>query len=289
MKAPAPCPEEQGLYAYHVLRVAVEVFGKRPAELSAVELRSARAQADKTRALEDVALSSPEGARVSVPEAAVTAGVERIKARYATEEDFHAAMRDSGLKEDDLRRALWRELAFDAVMTLVGDGAAPVTDEEIALFYAGHPERFVRPELRTARHILITINPDYPDNTPEAAHARILKLWSEAAAEPGKFAHLALQNSECPSALDGGLLGQVPPGKLYPSLDAVLFQLAAGGIGGPVESEAGLHILYCEDIQPGAALTLDQARGKIRDYLMLQRRTARQKAWLGSRFEGRSP
>jgi len=280
MKASAFESGDKGLYAYHVLRIAVEVFGQQPVDLNPEQLKAARAQADKTRALEDLALSSPEGARISVPDAAVGAGVAQIKARYEDEAAFHAAMHSSDLTERDLRRALWRELAFDAVMTLAGEGVDAVSDADVADFYARYPERFVRPELRTARHILITINPDYSENTPEAAHARINDLYEEAQAAPEKFAALATKHSECPTALDGGLLGQVPPGKLYQSLDAVLFQLDPGGVGGPVETEAGLHIITCDDIKPGATITLDQARDKIREYLMAERLKARQKAWL---------
>ena len=280
MKAPALHADNKGLFAYHVLRVAVEVFGKQPASLSPEQLKTARAQADKTWALEDMALSSPEGARVAIPDAAIDAGVAHIKARYEDEDAFIAAMHSSDMTERDLRRALWRELAFDAVMTLAGDGAEPVTDAEVEAFFADHPERFVRPELRTARHILITINPDYPENTSEAAHGRIHALFKEAQDHPDDFAALAIKHSECPTALEGGMLGQVPPGKLYDSLDAVLFQLEKGSVGGPVETEVGLHIVYCEDIQPGAHISLEQARNKIREYLTGERRKARQKAWL---------
>lgn len=281
MKMPALNSTDKGLYAYYVLRVAVERFGKQPGELEPEQLKSAQAQADKTLALEDIALKSPQGARISIPDAALDAAVRQIKARYEDEETFHAAMRESGMTESALRRALWRELAFDAVMSLVGDDVEPVSEAEVEAFYAEHPERFVKPELRTARHILITLNPQYPDNTQEAAYARIHALMVEAQAHlhPEKFAQLALQHSECPSALDGGLLGQVPPGKLYASLDAVLFQLAPGQVGGPVETEAGLHIIYCEAVQPGCVIAYAQASDKIRVYLMAERRKARQKAW----------
>lgn len=280
MKVPSMNSTDNGLYAYHVLRVAVERFGKQPAELSAEQLKSAQAQADKTLALENLALSSPQGARISIPDAALDEGVRQIKARYDDEDTFHAAMRSGGLTEAALRRALWRELAFDAVMSLVGDGVPAVSDDDVEAFFAENPERFVKPELRTARHILITINPEYPENTPEAAHARIVALVAEARKAPETFAQLALQHSECPSGLDGGQLGQVPPGKLYASLDAVLFQLKPGDIGGPVETEAGLHIILCEDVHPGGVITLDQAREKIRDHLIEGRRKTQQKMWL---------
>lgn len=262
--------------------VAVEVFGKQPSDLAPEQLRVAQTQAGKTCALEDKVLATPEAARVSVPDTALDAAVAQIKARYEDEAAFEAAMRESAMTERDLRRALWRELAFDTVMTLVGDEIDPVTDAEVETFYAENPDRFVKPELRTARHILVTINPDFPDNTPEAAHKRIRDLYDQGCRAPANFAELAEKNSECPSALDGGMLGQVPPGKLYDSLDAMLFQLKEGEIGGPVETEAGLHVILCESIEPGADISLADAREKIRAHLTAQRRKARQKAWIAS-------
>lgn len=280
MKVPAIDPADRGLYAYHVLRVAVDVFGKPPAELSAEQLKAAHTQADKTRALEDLALSSPQGARITIPDTALDAGVAQIKARYPDEDTFYTAMQNSGLTERDLRRALWRELAFDAVMSLIGDGAEPVSDAEVEAYHADHPERFVKPQQRTARHMLITINPDYPDNTLEVAHRRIRQLYQQVCEDPSRFGELAMKHSECPSALDGGSLGAVPPGKLYESLDAVLFQLDAGEVGGPVQTEAGLHIIYCEAIEPGSMISLDQARAKIHAHLLAARRKTRQREWL---------
>ncbi|MBF0246483.1 MAG: nitrogen fixation protein NifM [Alphaproteobacteria bacterium] len=274
--------QDPGLFAYHVLRVAVEVYGKQPSELTAEQLKIAHAQAGKTRKLEDRVLASPEGTRMAVPDVAIDAAVRQIKSRYENEAGFVAAMAESGMCETDLRRALWRELAFDAVMSLAGNGTDPITDAEVEAFYADHPERFERPELRTARHILITVNPEFPENTPEVAHKRIAEIHAQAEASPETFGELATQHSECPSALEGGLLGEVPPGKLYPNLDAALFHLAEGEISRPLETEAGLHIVKCEAIRPGAHLSLDQVRGKIREQMSALRRKAKQKAWIAS-------
>ncbi len=274
---------DPGLQAYHVLRVAVEIFSKQPSELTPEQFKIARERALMALELEDLVLLSAPAARISVPLVAVDTAFDQVRSRYDDSASFEAAMRDGGLSQDDLHRALWRELTFDAVMNLMGNGdddADALTDEDVEAFYANNPKRFQKPEVRTARHILITINPQYPDNTPEVARARIEKLSEELAAHPENFAYLAEKNSECPSALEGGLLGRTLQGKLYPSVDAVLFHLPEGGVGGPVESEAGLHLVLCEKIEPATAIPLADVREKIRTYLNGQRRKAKQKAWL---------
>lgn len=50
--------------------------------------------------------------------------------------------------------------------------------------------------------------------------------------------------------MEGGLLGNVTPGKLYPELEPVAFALTAGQISPVVESEIGFHILRCDEIHP---------------------------------------
>ena len=98
--------------------------------------------------------------------------------------------------------------------------------------------------------------------------------------KPYKFADLALKHSECPTALQGGVLGIVPRGKLYPELDAVLFSLKVGAISDIVESEIGYHLLLCKQIQKAETLSLQKATPKIRQLMNDRSRQACQRAWL---------
>jgi nitrogen fixation protein NifM len=96
------------------------------------------------------------------------------------------------------------------------------------------------------------------------------------------FAELALKHSECPTALQNGLLGTVGRGKLYPELDAMLFQLAADEISAVVESEMGFHVLHCRKIYPANTMTLEQARPRIRQSLQDRAKMKKQRQWIAS-------
>ena len=148
------------------------------------------------------------------------------------------------------------------------------------LYYEMNKERFRQAETRTARHVLITINEEYPENSRENALQRIRQVAAQATGNPKQFAKLARQYSECPTAMEGGKLGTVPRGQLYPQLDTVLFNLFNGQASEPVESEIGFHVLLCEQIFPARTIALSQARPQIR--ALLQERAQRncQKAWL---------
>lgn len=153
----------------------------------------------------------------------------------------------------------------------------PVTDEEVERFYHAHPERFQRGETRTVRHLLITLNDDFPENTREQAWARAEALAASLDGDPEGFAAAAERYSECPSALHGGLVGRVPPGQLYAELDAALFAMAEGEVRGPVETAMGLHVLLCEAIHPPDTVPLDDCREHLRAILEEQRAEAVQR------------
>lgn len=275
-----PSADERGLHAYHILRAAVEMFGRQPGELEANQLSSATQRAEQARALEDLVLASTNGRRVTVPSVEVDDAVERIQQRFDDEIAFEQALLESGVTVTDLRRALWRELAFDAVMGMIGDEADPVSDAEVEAYYTDNPKPFHRPEQRTARHILITINDDYAENTAEQATLRINAIKDHLTQNLSDFATQANTHSECPSALEGGLLGHFPSGKLYSEIDEVLFAMAEGELAGPIQTEAGLHLVMCEKIEPASVITLEEAREKLRQHLSDKRRKAHQQAWI---------
>ena len=153
------------------------------------------------------------------------------------------------------------------------------------LYYQYHPEQFRRPETRLVRHILITINDTIPENTREAAGKRAAEISARLAKEPQRFEEQALKHSECPTALDGGKLGDLPRGKLFPELDQALFEMKAGEVSGVLESELGFHILRCDAITEAGVLGYDQAKQHIRKLLEQKRKRARQQAWMKELLE----
>ncbi len=148
------------------------------------------------------------------------------------------------------------------------------------LFYYMHKDKFSQPETRTARHILITINDEFAENARDAVLEKMAAIRKRVTAKPKRFAEQAMKHSECPTAMNGGLLGKLPKGQLYPELDAVLFNMNDGGISDVVESELGLHILYCEQIHPAGPVSFKEAEPRIREKLTKRRMRMCQKSWL---------
>lgn len=273
-------PMSEQAVAYLELKAAQNLFGKAPTALEAEQREHVRKMAAKQFGLEARVLAAPEARDAMVPPASLAAAMAEIRKRYAAESDFHADLQHNGLDEAGFMDALERELMVEAILEKVGTRAAQVSDIDVELYYQYHPDQFRRQETRRVRHILVTVNDDLPDNTRSVVQSRIEAIAARLARDPKRFEEQAMKHSECPTALQGGLLGDMPRGQLYPELDAALFLMGEGQISEPLESPMGLHLLRCDAITPAAVLTLKEARGPIRTLLEQRRKRTCQGAWM---------
>lgn len=266
--------------AYYQLKAAQALFSKSCAELDEAESERVRKVALRYAAIESAVLGSGEARGVCLPAGAVDAAVAEIRGRYEDEEGFRVALSGAGLDPQRLGAALQRDLLVDLVLERVGARTEPIGKTETEIFYYTHLERFRRPERRTARHILVTVNDTLPDNTRAQAGRRIGEIARRLRDKPHRFEEQALKHSECPTALDGGLLGAVARGQLYPALDQALFEMSAGAISGVLESELGFHVLRCDLIDPERTLGFDEVSDALRARLTEERARRETHQWL---------
>ena len=268
------------LEIYNLLRAALSLFKKSPYELAEAELSQARTQAVNEFRIESKVLNTPEAAAVIITEQELQQAYQEIQGRYSSEDAFLGDLEKNRLDKDSLLAALHRQCKVNTVLELVAGRAPAISDADIGIYYHLHAAQFNLPERREVSHIFISINPDYPENTQETALSRAQELADKLRKKPHKFADLALRHSECPTALQGGVLGTVPRGTLYPELDAQLFNLKAGEVSEAVKSEIGFHVLLCKGIYKSETLSLAKATPKIRKLLEERARSSCQRAWL---------
>jgi nitrogen fixation protein NifM len=266
--------------AYLVLKTANSLFGKSTAALSAEELEQAARLAARQLDLEAKVLSSPEACDVAVPEATIQAALAEVRGRYTDDEAFQNDLGGNGLSVAQYADALAREMKVDAILEKVASRSVKVSDVDADLYYQFHLDEFNRPEIRRARHILVTVNDSLPGNERETARIRIDEIAARLAKDPKRFEEQALKHSECPTAMQGGLLGDVARGKLYPELEEVLFALPPLTLSEVIETELGFHILRCDEVIPAGPVPLTQVRGKVREMLEARRRRICQNAWI---------
>ena len=268
--------------SYTLLRTSLALFKKQPEDLQATELEQAKTQAANEFTIESRILKSPEAGSVIISDHELQAAYQEIRDRYEDEETFLSDLNKNHLDENSLRAALFRQCRVNVVLEMIASRSPTINEVEIGIYYHLHKEQFHLPELREAAHIFISINPDYPENTYDMALSRSQELYTKLQKKPYKFADLALKHSECPTALQGGTLGIVPKGKLYPEIDAVLFNLKNGEISQPVQSEIGFHLVLCTKIQKAETLSLQKATPKIQQMMTDRARQKCLRAWLSS-------
>ena len=267
---------------YTLLRAALALFKKTPDELQSDELRRAEVQATNEFKIESRILNAPEAGAVIISDKELQDAYQEIRDRYEDDDSFFSDLEKNRLNHESLSAALYRQCRVNVVMELIASRSPDINEVEVGIYYHLHTEQFNRPEQREACHIFISINPDYPENTREMALSRIQEISEKLQKKPYKFAELALKHSECPTALQGGVLGVVPRGKLYPELDAVLFKIKAGEVSEVVESEIGFHLVLCKQIKKAETLSLQKATPKIREIMKDRSRRTCQRAWLAS-------
>jgi peptidyl-prolyl cis-trans isomerase C len=134
-------------------------------------------------------------------------------------------------------------------------------------YYEANRRRFRSPDLFEAAHILIAAA---PGDAEARARSRLIAetLLAELQQRPEAFAEMADRHSDCPSARQGGNLGQVGPGQTVAEFEQALRRMTPGSVHGePVESRYGFHIVRLERRIDGQELPFELVRGRIADYL----------------------
>jgi len=142
-----------------------------------------------------------------------------------------------------------------------------VTDEEIGEYYNANRSEFETPKTVEARHILIKVAADAPEEAVEKARARAVEILDMVKA--GKdFAELAAQYSEGPSKNNGGYLGTFKKEDMVAPFAEKAFSMQAGEVSEPVRTRFGWHLIKVEKVNEASTQSLQEAKGRIRDKLL---------------------
>jgi len=271
---------EDQLLSYLAFKIAAARFSRPPSGLEPQQRKAVMAQARCQYELEEKVLAAPDSQHVFIPESTLTDTWLRMKARYDSEQEFDSSLAQLDMSPESYRQALERELRIDAILEKVAEQAGTVSEEEALAFYQHHPDKFTLPEKRQARHILITLEDRLGEAGESEALRQMERILTEMKEDGSNFGDLALRYSQCPTAVEGGRLGAVPPGVLYEELDRALFCMAEGSISQPLRSPLGYHLLSCDKVIPAEHTSFAQARDKIIEFLADAKRSRAQRQWM---------
>jgi len=153
------------------------------------------------------------------------------------------------------------------------DTGLDVDDQAIQELYESQSAKYVTPEERRARHILISLQPDADEATAQAALKTALSVTTRL--ESGEsFEQLAKELSDDPgSASSGGDLGFFGRGLMAPEFEAAVFGMQPGERSKPVKTAFGFHIIELMEIKPEVAVPLEEVRDELVDQLLAEERS----------------
>jgi peptidyl-prolyl cis-trans isomerase D len=144
----------------------------------------------------------------------------------------------------------------------LGDISATVqvSEAELAARYEQEKSKYVQPETRQARHILIAVD----DPAQDAARAAVAQDLYKQIQGGADFAALATANSQdTASARNGGDLGWAGRDTYVQAFGDKLFSMKEGEVSEPVKTEFGYHIIRLEGIRPETGLTFENVRNEL--------------------------
>ncbi|AJY45074.1 peptidylprolyl isomerase [Martelella endophytica] len=140
-------------------------------------------------------------------------------------------------------------------------------DAECRRFYDNNRDRFRSEPIFAASHILLAANPA-DEAARRRARAEAEQMIADLEVGTVDFGELARARSACPSAQQGGNLGQLTPGSTVLEFEAVLMRLPEGEVtGSPVETRYGFHIIRMDRRIEGEQLPFDAVRPRIAAWL----------------------
>ncbi len=262
--------------AWTELKLSWELHSRPPEKLAAPERERLQGTLKRQVQLESLILASEEAMCAIIPPGAVEERLAAIHLRYPSKSEMLADLKRLGMSEASLGVELTRDLVIENTLERINSRIPQASETDAEIFYHLNPKRFLQPEIRLVRHILVTFN-DAAES--RSAYALLAQLRARITDEKA-FADAALRHSHCPSALEGGRLGWVKRGQLYTEIDQAVFSLTAGELTQVLHSEVGWHLARCDEITAEKQVAFTECRQAIVDHLNAERCKRGLQQWL---------
>lgn len=188
-------------------------------------------------------------------------GRKKLVDEMVNQELFYFDAIDSKLDEEDMfkqeieyiKTNVLKQYAIRKMLSTVS-----VEEKELEDFYNENKERFNKPALAKASHILV--------KTKEEAE-NIEKEIKEGL----EFEEAASKYSTCPSASNGGDLGEFEKERMVPEFGEKVFSMNEGEISEPVETQFGFHLIKLVKLSQPSISSFEEVKDEIQKTLVLKR------------------
>ena len=185
---------------------------------------------------------------VTATDEEIDAAVARVKGQYnlSTDAEFEAALAQTGLTKDELRRQMRENITLQKVIGREVAARMDLSDDALRLEYERQKEKlYATPETAKVSEIVLKFSASDPAERQQAAE-RAEEL-RQRIAKGAPFADLAKEFSQGTTKDRGGDLGVVAKGELVEALDAGIFVTPAAEYPPPVVTADAIHLFRVTD------------------------------------------
>jgi len=201
---------------------------------------------------------------VAATDAEIDEALGRVKAQYnlSTDSEFEAALQQSGMSKDELRKQLRDTITIQKVIGRDVTSRMDITDDMLRLEYEREKERLhVVPAQARVAEIVVRFESD--GGGRERAAQRIAEAQAKIQAGT-PFGDVAKQYSEGKSKDRGGDLGMVSKGELLAALDAAVFADPPSEYPPPVILPTSMYLFHVTDRKPSGFKPFTEVKEDIR-------------------------
>lgn len=183
---------------------------------------------------------------VEVTEAQIDTAVGNIKQNYnlKSDEEFQAALAQSGLTLPQLRAQLKSQLRIQEVRSREVAGRVKVDEEDLRRYYRKNLESFRQPEQVQLREVVVLEDGGLPTAEERQRAAAEIRTKAQGSADLAAAVADLSKKGVTSNVID---LGWVSPGDLDKNLEAAVWKLPKGSVSEPVQARGGLHLVQVVD------------------------------------------
>lgn len=192
---------------------------------------------------QEIILQSADKEGIKVDSKKVDEEFKKIKDGFGSEDGYNEYLTKMGVTTDYLKKLIEQRV----IVTEYLDKVITIPEADVKKYYDENKEAV---DAIRASHILVTPEKDAKGNVSADADKKAKEkaeslLKKVNAGE--NFETLAKENSDCPSAAQGGDLGYFGKNQMVEEFSKVAFALEVGQVSGLVKTEFGYHIIKLTD------------------------------------------
>ena len=221
-----------------------------------------------------------QGIQASAQE--IESEMAKIRMRFSSEKEFQTALEKSDLTQEKVRAGIERFLAIRKVLAAEVDSKVTVQEQDLADYYQANRQKFIVPEEREIRQILVGVDPDGLAKQWDGGLKKANELLKKIKAGQD-YSELARNESDDKESKNqGGSLGFLPRGRMkIKELEDAAFSMEVGQVSSPIRTLYGYFILKLEGLRPGRQLAFSELnKDLLREEVRMMTVEARRRQWL---------